>query len=120
MKLEYIAVGNTVERIVRRAKKLPKKKKSTKGKGKEPATGMNDSINRPALNPLGLITLEQLMQAGGGRNQDSSSEESEWSGDDDWRGDRGPGMRLETLEGMKFYDIFGVRMWNKDVLGGWL
>lgn len=123
MKLEYIALGSTVERLVRRARKpKPLKaqdKSDVKGKGKEVA-----GVEKADKNPLGLVSLDQLMMMGGGKKvEEPSSEESEGEDEDDgreWDGDRGPGMRLETLEGVSFFDVPDVRMWRKDVLGGWL
>lgn len=128
MKLEYIALGTTVERIVRRAKKDAKIKekekearlarKTTKEKGKEVLSMSGISNGSGGYGGLNFVSLDALISlSGSGDIEDESSSGSEDEDEDD---DRGPGMRLETLEGVRFYDVYGVRIFCKDILGGWL
>lgn len=125
MKLEYIALGNTVERIVRTAKKDAKTKakekeerlakQKLKGKGKEVLNMNGIASGSGGIGGLDFVSLDALM--GLSPAADADDESSDESEDED---DHGPGMKLETLEGVKFYDIYGVRIFCKDVLGGWL
>lgn len=89
MKLEYLALGSTVGRLAWKVKVVPKPK--DKGKGK--ATIYTSNTN--------LIPEEKLSE--------SESDEED---------DSAPGLRLETVECGRFYDVPGVRMWKKDTLLG--
>lgn len=114
LKLEYIALEDEVERLGRRLRqtKVKPAKKDIKGKGK--------ALEKDLENTKSMIdSLQSLYHSLGGPPPDVSSEESEGS-DADWDGDRGHGLRVETLETFSFFDVSGVRMWEKDVLGGWL
>ena len=107
MKLEYIALENTVERLVRRAKKPKSKGKGKavdKGKGKETEVGATSGS--PTFPSLDSILAQPLV---------SESSEDEGLNSED---EVGPGLKLETLEGVRFYDIFGVRIFRKDVMMG--
>jgi hypothetical protein len=107
MKLEYIALENTVERLVRRAKKTKSKGKGKaveKGKGKE--TGGGTTSEGPVFPTLDSILAPPPI---------SESSEDEGLNSED---EVGPGLKLETLEGVRFYDIFGVRIFRKDVMMG--
>lgn len=88
MKLEYLALGNTVGRLVRKLKVAPKPK--DKGKGKATMYTGNTII----------ISEEK---------PDESESDEDVSA---------PGLNLETVECGRFYDIPHVRMWDKDVLLG--
>jgi hypothetical protein len=105
MKLEYIALENTVERLVRRLKK-PKSK--GKGKAVEKGKGKEVDLSSPFV---GFPTLDSLILPQ--IASESSEDESVNSGDE-----VGPGLKLETLEGVRFYDIYGVRIFRKDVMMG--
>jgi hypothetical protein len=132
MKLEYIALDASVERLVRRAKK-PKPTKTSaaedkgkgkevdakgKGKGKEKQVSANndESITfvYPNLTPLSAIPgMVQHWDSG------SDSESSVDGGEDDSSSDEKDSvLKLETLEGVKFYDVLGVRIFRKDILAG--
>lgn len=107
MKLEYIALENTVERLVRRAKKTKSKGKGKameKGKGKE--VGGGTTSDGPTVPTLDSILAPPPV---------SESSEDEGLNSED---EVGPGLKLETLEGVRFYDIFGVRIFRKDVMMG--
>ncbi|KAI9741411.1 MAG: hypothetical protein M1818_004217 [Claussenomyces sp. TS43310] len=105
MKLEYIALENTVERLVRRARK-PKR---DKGKGKDKQA--SDSKLEVPTNLPDLLAKLYPEEARG--SDDSTDDEY-----DDEDLDLGPGLKLETLEGVRFYDIFGVRIFRKDIMAG--
>jgi hypothetical protein len=102
MKLEYIGLENSVERIVRRAPKSKDVNKAADKKGKGKAVEKIESEAFPTLNSMLTPVVE-----------DSSS-------DDDDESDDGliPGLKLETLEGVRFYDIYGIRIFRKDVMAG--
>lgn len=104
MKLEYIALENSVERLVRRVKKpkaRAKGKAVDKGKGKEVSFSSTTST---------FPTLDTMLSP----SVEDSSEDDSGSSDNDF----GPGLKLETLEGVRFYDIYGVRIWRKDIMMG--
>ncbi len=105
MKLEYIALENTVERLVRRLKK-PKSK--GKGKAVDKGKGKEVEISSPSL---AFPTLDSLLSPG---TASGSSEDESVNSEDEV----GPGLKLETLEGVRFYDIYGVRIFRKDVMMG--
>ncbi len=88
-KLEYIALDSTVERLMRKPKDIKKK-----GKGKD--------RNAEKENTKLGVSLE---------DDDSSSDESS---DEDHQ----PGLKIETLENVRFYDVFGVRIFRKDIKAG--
>lgn len=119
MKLEYIAQENSVERITWEKPKPKKAKAPTpkidlKGKGKSVATespaegSENGGPNFPSL---------ATMIAGVKEEESSSEDDSE---EDDGSNaslkDSKKGLKCKTQEQGKFYDVFGVRMWKKEVL----
>lgn len=104
MKLEYIALENNVERLVRRS---PKSKQKGKGKATEKGKGKDGG---PSATTSAFPTLETLLLA----PEVETSEDESVNSDEDF----GPGLKLETLENVRFYDVYGVRMWRKDILLG--
>ncbi|OBT91204.1 hypothetical protein VE02_00343 [Pseudogymnoascus sp. 03VT05] len=92
MKLEYLALGNSVGRLAWKVKAAPKSK--DKGKGK----ATMDTGNT-------IITSEEKQDES---NTDDSDEED----------DSAPGLKLETVDCGRFYDVMGVHMWKKEVLLG--
>lgn len=130
MKLEYIALGTAVERLVRRAKK-PKANKPVetqdkgkgkegddkgkgKGKAKQLALDNDDSITFVYPN-ISSMNGPPGMEWDSGTESDSSDEGE----DDDSSSDEKDGvLKLETLEGVRFYDIIGVQIFGKDILAG--
>lgn len=94
-KLEYLALGNTVGRLVWKPKAASKPK--DKGKGK---AGM--STDSSASDPESVDNTDES-------NTDDSDEE-----DDSFA----PGLKLETVDCGRFYDVLGVHMWRKEVLLG--
>jgi hypothetical protein len=92
MKLEYLALDLTVERLVRRP---PTKEAGKKAKGKEKDGGLSTSVGT----------------ANGEATESSDSDEDEEVGGK-------TGLKVETIDGIRFSDIDGVRIFEKDVLGG--
>ncbi|ELR04410.1 hypothetical protein VC83_02162 [Pseudogymnoascus destructans] len=92
MKLEYLALGNTVGRLAWNVKAVPKPK--DKGKGKATMYTGNTSIISE------------------GKQDESNTDDS------DEEDDTAPGLKLETVDYGRFYDVLGVRMWKKEVLLG--
>jgi hypothetical protein len=86
LKLEYLALDSTVERVVRK-KVDPKKTKK----------------------PSGV----QKLLAG----KETESKDSETSDDENSDDDQQPGLKIETLA-VKFYDVYNVRIFRKDVKSG--
>lgn len=128
MKLEYIALADSVDRIVRRkpsspttSSHLPKTSRKDKGKGK--AISKATPVSLPGVTPsfsnaiFGNInstpTWEAAINGGKGMDWESSDDED---GEDD--GSWARGLRLETVEGCAFWNISGVRIFEKDVLTG--
>lgn len=102
MKLEWISIDDDdrVERILRPAD-TPRKEKSKKSKGKQKAkpTATNNNYN----DAFPLLSL------------DSWGQSSESEDEDDDEGMQG---KLETLENIHFYDVWGVRIFKKEVVAG--
>jgi hypothetical protein len=121
MKLEYLALDTSVERLVRRKPKS--KVKDKKGKGKD-----IDSIS------LSVQHLSDVVMNGPGLGWGSGSDtlggslmngyDWESSADDDANGlgmsaiSMTTGLRVETIEGIRFCDVVGVRIFERDVLSG--
>jgi hypothetical protein len=99
MKLEFVALDGNVERLIRPAAKARARSKG-KGKAAEESGGGGGAFP----------TLETLITGVKG-DESSSEEESEGEG-------YLPGLKLKTQESGRFYDVYGVRMWRKDVLLG--
>ena len=91
MKLEYIALDGTVEALVRKTveKKAGKQQRSGQG-GK------------------GVV----------GENQPSSTDETGSTDDDNDDTETSPPLKVETIEGLEFYDPEGIRIFRKDVRAG--
>jgi hypothetical protein len=119
LKLEYLALDSSggaigidqqVFRLVRR-KNVPKTpaKVDKKGKGKETATSdLNGTIGSIGSSIWGGLET----QLPPGLDADSSDEEEEIEGY------KVKGLRLEMMGGLKFSDIAGVRIFEKDVVSG--
>jgi hypothetical protein len=87
LKLEYLALDSTVERVIRK-KANPKRTKN-------------------------LSSVESLL---GGKEIEAKDSETS-SDDENSDEDQQPGLKIETL-GVKFYDVYGVRIFRKDVKAG--
>jgi len=126
MKLEYIAVDNSVERLVRRVP-VPKQKVDTKGKGKDISdttdTSSKKTFTQIVLGSEGMWPDGSSMSTGlaasmgtGGFDFPEESEDDtfEWG-----VGINGKiGLKVETIEGLRFSDITGVRIFENEILGG--
>ncbi|KLU81410.1 hypothetical protein MAPG_00500 [Magnaporthiopsis poae ATCC 64411] len=124
MKLEWISIDDDdrLERIVRSTDKS-KKDKDGKGKGKEQPTGnglFGSHGHGPAFNnthyddTFPLSTTPEWPDAG----DESCSEDDSDDYDEDDDGTKRPRMTLSTEEGTRFFDITGVRIFEKDVVSG--
>jgi hypothetical protein len=110
MKLEYLALDNTVERLVRRVK-LPKAK--DKGKAVDKVNGI---LKGPTKSDVpGSATYPNIMEMMKPTEDFSSDYES---GEGNSGDESLPNLKLETLEGVRFYDILGVRIFRKDIMMG--
>ncbi len=112
MKLEYLALDTSVERLTRR-KSAPKKKtaKDIKGKGKAKEL---DLVSAKALAELALGNSGPT--SGWGDNANAYFDLVESSDDEDGLGKSG--LRIETVEGVRFCDVTGVRIFEKEILSG--
>jgi hypothetical protein len=119
IKLEYIALDTSVDRLVRRSKAKLNKKSDRKGKGK--ATDNAKALAEMVLGPGGT------WPDGGVINTSSAAVTNgllfDWQISSDEELDPAPvvgklGLRIETAEGIRFSDIVGVRIFEKDVIGG--
>ncbi|TVY82215.1 hypothetical protein LSUE1_G007323 [Lachnellula suecica] len=114
MALEYLALDQSVDRLVRRSKPKTKADKKGKGKASSVASTFADIIK-------GLDGKYSDDSVGGpytpGPNYDwlatSSDEEADAMS---YVGKLG--LRIETIENIRFGDITGVRIFEKDVIGG--
>jgi hypothetical protein len=125
MKLQYIALDNSVDRIVRRVP-VARQKIDIKGKGKE-LDGSVESASKKTLTqialgsnnvwPDGTMTSSNLASGLGSSGLDQDSEDDDGA---EWGlGISGKkGLKVETIEGLCFFDITGVRIFEKDVLSG--
>ncbi|KAH8656053.1 hypothetical protein BGZ60DRAFT_385021 [Tricladium varicosporioides] len=117
MKLEYLALAEYVDRLVRRSRSRAKKAAADK-KGKGKAFETTKALAEMVLGPGGTwpdggaINGPGLSSSSTGLLVDSSDEE-----------DVGYvigklGLKVEAVEGSRFCDITGVRIFERDVLDG--
>lgn len=107
LKLEWLAIDDDerVERILR-LKDTPKEKKgkSAKSKGKEKAVPLT---SLPNGDHFPVLTLDNL-ELGSDSEED---DEEELNGPD--------GMsKIETIDNIHFYDVWGVRIFKREVVTG--
>jgi len=127
MKLEYLALDNNVERLVRRVKNPSPSSSSTKktdkkGKGKE-NKGNAQVLAELVMGSSGYEN--SLLLGGSGGNTSSNSQPwLEYQDDDSSDEEQDSsynakiGLKVESLEGLKFHDVSGVRIFEKEILGG--
>lgn len=117
LKLEYIAMQDSIERLVRRkpVAKTPFEPKS-KGKGKA-AVYSTHGLMHDLLTNQGVPTWEMVIEH---QNGEESSDEEEEFDEDGEKVNYSNGLRVETAEGLRFCDVPGVRMFERDVLTGTL
>lgn len=111
MKLEYLALDNAVERLARRKAPPPKKLKDSKGKGKAKEL---DLVSAKALAELALGNSGSSASWGDSANAYFDLGES--SDDEDGLGKSG--LRIETVEGARFCDVTGVKIFEKEIITG--
>ena len=101
MTLEYIGLNEAIERLVRRSRaKSTKKDKKGKGKANETTKVIAEAL-------LGNSTWADS----------SASFDSQASSDEEMMVGK-LGLKVETVEGIRFCDVTGVRIFEKDVIGG--
>ena len=129
MKLEYIALDGSIERLVRR---VPLSKKADiKGKGKEVSGGANRASKKTVAQlvlgsgsgwPDGTSMISGFSSGLGSGGLDSMPfiEESEDEDTAEWGvGISGKvGLKIETIDGLRFCNVTDVRIFEKDILGG--
>lgn len=115
VKLEYIALVDNIERIVRR-KQSPKSAKGSDKKGKGKA-GMDNTSKALAELIIGLGSSSTWSD--GASNGTATPVMMEWqdSSDDEDAGSLA-GLKVETIEGIRFCEVTGVRLFEKDILAG--
>ncbi|KAH7385118.1 F-box domain-containing protein [Cadophora sp. MPI-SDFR-AT-0126] len=108
MKLEYLALDQALDRLVRR-KPMLKPKVDKKGKGKE--------ANWTSAKALAeLVMGSAAISTSGGWNEESKYDFPDSSDDED--GIVKTGLRVETIDGIRFSDVLGVRIFERDILTG--
>jgi hypothetical protein len=124
MQLEYLALDTNVERLVRR-KQLAKpagKDKAADVKGKGKATGMDNTSKALAELIIGLGSSSNWNDAtSSSANGVTTPVLFEWqesSDEEDATSVHKTGLKVETIEGIRFCDVSGVRIFEKDILAG--
>ena len=117
MKLDYIALDQTIERLVRVTKAKATKKVDKKGKGKaNDAKQLVDMV----LGPAGSWSSTGAINDTG---NSSKTPYFDWQDSSDDEGEPIPmvgkhGLNIETMDGVHFTDVAGVRIFEKDVTSG--
>jgi len=116
MKLEYLALNQMVDRIVRR---IPIKKVSDTKKGKEKSTSPDETaytsttvIGSDSSDWTSFTSTNDWNSLTSLANFDPGE-----SSEDDEYGTKS-GLRIETVENVRFSEISGVRIFERDVLFG--
>ncbi|TLS30374.1 hypothetical protein PpBr36_02949, partial [Pyricularia pennisetigena] len=109
MKLEWLSIDDEdqLEKLVRITHESKKGKKS-KGKGKEPAHVFH-SHNDDVFPHLSVDPWD-------GKSDSCSDEDSDEDDDDDDNGR--PKVKLETIDGVHFYDVWGIKIFQKEIVSG--
>ena len=121
MKLEWLSIDDDrVERIVRhygpsdadKKRRRQRQSKKTKGKQKASAAAAAAAGNAsPGFLGNAMFPLLPALDSWG-PGGDSDEDDDEDDDDDD------QAMRLETIENIHFYDVWGVKIFKKEVLTG--
>ena len=103
LKLEWVSVDDDdrVERLIRPSNYPKKDKKSKKSKGKQKAT-VGGGVTSGGTDVFPLLPPP-----------DSWDVSSESEDDEDLQD-----VKLETMENIHFYDVWGVRIFKKEVVNG--
>ncbi|QBZ58851.1 hypothetical protein PoMZ_03809 [Pyricularia oryzae] len=109
MKLEWLSIDDEdqLEKLVRITHDSKKGKKS-KSKGKEPAHVFH-SHNDDLFPHLSVDSWD-------GKSDSCSEEDSDDDDDDDDNGR--PKVKLETIDGVHFYDVWGIKIFQKEIVSG--
>jgi len=122
MKLEYLALDTSVERLVRRKQPKTGKEKAADKKGKGKAKGMDNTSKALAELIIGLGSSSTWGDGGSSSSNGLATpvlfEWQESSDDEDPVAISKTGLKVETIEGIRFCDVTGVRIFEKDVLAG--
>jgi hypothetical protein len=121
MKLEYIAIDQSIERLVRRSKAKSTKKSDKKGKGKGKGKGKVTDMKHLTEMVLGPGGTWPSGVNGSGTSNDAPH--FDWQASSDDEVEPMPfvskhGLKIETVEGVHFTDVAGVRIFEKDVISG--
>jgi hypothetical protein len=124
MQLEYLALDTSVERLVRRkqTEKQAGKGKASDKKGKGKAGGMDNTSK--ALAEL-IIGLGSSSNWNDGTNSSANGlatpvlfDWQESSDEEEPSSISKIGLKVETIEGIRFCDVSGVRIFEKEILAG--
>ncbi len=120
MKLEYLALDQSVERLVR---KIPKPQ--AKGKGREKKKRHLAELVMPAEKSMMQVVVDgypglgfESLMVDSDDEQGLTGNKGEAGEDDDGEWVRRMGLRIEVVEGVRFSDVVGVRIFEKGVRGG--
>lgn len=105
LKLEWVSInnGDRADRIVRYTDLPQSETKKAKSKGKEKAPVAPVSSSTTSNGPFPVLPLDAWDGA-------SSSDED----DEDGSGS----LKLDTIEDIHFYDVWGVRIFKKEITSG--
>ncbi|KAI9833763.1 MAG: hypothetical protein M1819_003496 [Sarea resinae] len=115
MKLEYIALDNTLERLIRRPRKPKKAKKA------QALADPNQKLSTngpPSAGPPSDTIVNGSSGSGNASPSTADGDSSSEDSDDLDSVASGAGLKIETKEDRKFYDIRGIRIFRKDVKAG--
>ncbi|KAI9825681.1 MAG: hypothetical protein M1832_001025 [Thelocarpon impressellum] len=123
LKLEYIGLDRTVERLLRKPKEAEsKRKRMAKAEAKAKALAASASSKADATattNGTAGASAASPPSTSADKDQGKDSDGSSSSSDDDDDEEREqPLLKIETLDNVKFYDVYGVRIFRKDVMAG--
>jgi len=120
MKLEYLALDTSIEQLVRRVPTKPPVDR--KGKGKEKASTKGKTLAQLALaQHTHWSSTSGVGIANAGLDGLSLAPiPMSWEESDDEDLDIGGkmGLKVETVEGIRFSDVTGVRIFENDILLG--
>lgn len=124
MKLEFLGLNNSVERLVRHNPSPMKDPIDVKGKGKAASSAKKTTLAQVALaqhtswsstGGVGInstfLDFPNLPFSGPSVNWDESDDEDMFIGGKS-------GLRLETVEDIDFHEINGVKIFEKEILYG--
>lgn len=116
MKLEYIALDANIDRLVHRKQKPKSEKVDKKGKGK---AWSKENVTKQVMEELfGIASSSPTLGDGGLDGMATSFDWQESSDDDELGSIAATGLKVEVIENVRFCDISGVRIFEKDILGG--